>query len=140
MRPKGRSSVGSLLLALVSQVVAGAIFAGAAWLVVGSERIAPAAMALVLMVPPTLVSHVLTWLVGKESPEFVIYAVLLSSGLRMFWAVMAVFGLGDLLKEFRTDRIEFGNWMAAVYILGLILQVAFLVAQMNRSHRVEEGR
>ena len=79
-------------------------------------------------------------MMGREAPEFQVVAALVSSGLRMFWAIMAVFGLGDLMKELGSNSQEFGQWMTGFYIMGLVIQVGFLVLQKSGSQGATETR
>ena len=128
------------MVALAAQLIAGGLAGGFAWYWVGAAGFAPAGLALILMVPPTLMTHVLTWFVSREVPEIVVSAALMSSGLRMFWAVMATFGLADLVRQLGASQAEFGGWMCGFYILGLTVQITLLVIQVQRGTNADVGR
>jgi hypothetical protein len=138
MGASGKLKLSTLLWPLVVHGLAGVVAAGLSYWWVGPERFAPAGFSLAILVPPTLLTTALTWLMGKEAPEFQVMAALVSSGLRMFWAIMAVFGLGDLMKELGSNSQEFGQWMTGFYIMGLVIQVGFLVLQKSGSQDAAE--
>jgi hypothetical protein len=140
MNAKGKLKLSNLVWPIMAHTVAGLVAAAISYLWVGPEKFIPAGFSLAILVPPTLLTTALTWIMGKEAPEFQVVAAIVSSGLRMFWAVMAVFGLGDLMKELGSNSSEFGQWMAGFYIMGLVIQVAFVVFQKSGTqHARPEG-
>ena len=140
MNRQGKLKLSTLLWPLVAHSVAGVIAAGISYWWVGPQGFAPPGFALAILIPPTLLTTALTWMMGREAPEFQVVAALVSSGLRMFWAIMAVFGLGDLMKELGSNSQEFGQWMTGFYIMGLVIQVGFLVLQKSGSQGATETR
>jgi hypothetical protein len=140
MNHPGKLKLKNLVWPIMAHTVAGLVAAAISYWWVGPERFAPAGFALALLVPPTLLTTGLTWMMGKESPEYQVMAALVSSGLRMFWAIGVVFGLGDLMKQLGSSSAEFGQWMAGFYIMGLVIQVAFVVFQQSGSRDATEQR
>ncbi len=140
MNHRGRLKLSKLFWPLAVQSLAGVVAAGVVFWWVGSERFIPAGLALAILIPPTLLTTAMTWLMGRQNAEFQVLTAMVSSGLRMFWAVIAVFGLGDVIKILGSNSQEFGQWVSGFYIMGLDIQVSFLALQTTGSQDAAEQR
>jgi hypothetical protein len=104
-----------------------AIGAGALAWADDSGHLLAAGAAVILCLPPAMVTFLLVEAVRRKSPGSVPAVVIVGTGLRMGAAVIGALLLGGVLARAGVSRERFSAWLTCVYLLTLAIESGLLI-------------
>ena len=128
------------MVKLVLALAAGSSAAfAAAVLVAGRGTLHAAGLGLALTLPPAVATLVLAGWGARRWPEAGPTIVMLGTGLRMGWAVVAVSLLGPAVEKLGISRGSLAEWTCGFYLVTLALETALLWRRLARTGRPPPG-
>jgi len=105
---------------------------GISAIVASRQALLPASAGLLICLPVALLTLVLVLLVSRRWPLFGPLSALVATGLRLGWAVTAVYLLRKWAESYGTNRTTLAEWTTGFYLVTLLVETALLYRTLSK--------